>query len=122
MKYATAGCLFTLLLGVLLGGCDLSSDNDEAASTLDVWMVGATNDAAIRNAIVRQSTLFPYQFEQNSAQLNNLGARDIVVLATHFRSYPGELNIRRGTESKELYDQRVKNVIEIGRASCRERV
>ena len=52
------------------------------------------------------------KFEQNGADLNNLGARDVMVLATHFRSYPGQLNIRRGTESEELYDKRVKNVVD----------
>jgi len=108
MKYSAAGCI---LFTVLLGGCEFPSAN-KGPGALDVWAVGATNDAAIRNAIIRQSTLFPYQFEQNGADLNNLGARDVTVLATHFRSYPGQLNIRQGTESEELYKKRVKKVVD----------
>jgi hypothetical protein len=108
MKYRTVGCI---LFSVLLGGCGFSPAK-ERSGALDVWAVGATNDAAIRNAIIRQSTLFPYQFEQNGSDLNNLGARDVTVLATHFRSYPGQLNVRRGRESNELYEKRVKKVVD----------
>jgi hypothetical protein len=108
MKHSVVGCI---LFTVLLGGCE-SPTVSEDPGALDAWMVGATNDAAIRNAIIRQSTLFPYQFEQNGTDLNNLGARDVTVLATHFRSYPGQLNIRRGTESEELYKKRVKKVVD----------
>jgi hypothetical protein len=44
--------------------------------------------------------------------LNNLGQRDASVLASHFRLSPGQLNVRRGSESEELYDKRVKKVVE----------
>lgn len=106
MKYIAAS---SILFSVLLCGCDPPPPN-ATPRVIDAWTVGATNDAAIRNAIIRQSTLYPYQFEHNSAELNNLGARDVTVLATHFRSYPGKLSIRRGRESEELYDKRVKKV------------
>jgi len=107
MKYAAAGCV---LFALLLGGCE-PPPLDDGQTALDIWAVGATNDAAIRNAIIRQSTLFPYQFEANGADLNNLGMRDLRVLATHFKAYPGNMNVRRGPESQELYDQRVKRVV-----------
>ena len=107
MKYGAVGCV---LLALLLGGCEPPSP-DEGPGALDVWAVGATHDEAIRNAVIRQSTLFPYQFETNGDDLNSLGARDLRVLATHFRSYPGNVNVRRGSEPAELYDRRVKKVI-----------
>ena len=108
MKYCTTGFI---LLTVIIGGCQ-PPIADEGPRMLDVWMIGATNDAAIRNAIIRQKTLFPYQFEQDGADLNNLGLRDVVVLATHFRTNPGKLNIRRGAVSDELYRRRIDNVVE----------
>lgn len=108
MKYSVASCI---LFTVLLAGCDYHTEIEERRS-LDVWAVEATNDSAIRNAIIRQHTLFPYQFEQNGADLNDLGMRDAMVLSSHFKVYPGQLNIRQGTESRELYEMRVKKVVD----------
>lgn len=107
MRYSDIGCILFI---VLLSGCEVPPVRKEPGA-LDAWTVEATNDAAIRNAIIRQRTLFPYQFEPNGVDLNNLGQRDATVLASHFKSYPGQLNIRRGRESEELYDKRVKRVV-----------
>lgn len=101
------------LVTMFIGGCEYKSPpiSDRGLSAVDVWTIGATDDSAMRNAIIRQSTLYPYQFEENSPELNSLGARDLTVLATHFKSYPGKLNVRRGEESADMYKKRVETVV-----------
>ena len=76
----------------------------------DKWLAVTVQDAAVRNGILTQQTLYPYHFIENSAELNDLGAMDLAVLADHYRLYPGELGIRRGRTRAELYDARVKAV------------
>jgi hypothetical protein len=77
------------------------------------WLTQSIRDSAINNAIITQSTLFPYHFTPRSDQLNGLGTRDLGVLAEHFREAPGELNVRRGNVPEELYAQRVAKVQEM---------
>ena len=64
----------------------------------------------MNNAIIRQHTLFPYHFVVNSEYLNELGIRELGVLAAHYRNYPGDINIRKGDESNELYQHSVRTV------------
>jgi len=108
MKYYIAGCVVLLSL---LVGCE-PFETETGPIALDSWMVQATDDAAICNAIIRQHTLYPYQFIANSAELNALGARDATVLASHYKEYPGRLNVRRGPESDALYRKRVAKVVD----------
>jgi hypothetical protein len=74
------------------------------------WAIETVNDGAVRNAIVAQHTLYPYHFMDGSADLNELGRRDISVLASHFRRYPGQVNLRKGAEDGVVYQARAKNV------------
>src|SRR5207249_16097 len=53
-----------------------------------------------------------YHFENGSAELNELGERDLGVLADHFKSAPGDLNVHRGDAAQALYESRVKKVLE----------
>lgn len=80
----------------------------------------ATNTAIIQgyeaeqitDAIIRQHTLYPYHFVENSATFNELGWRDVRVLSAHFVSYPGPLNLRKGETPEVLYKARVKAVVD----------
>jgi hypothetical protein len=74
------------------------------------WAVQTVNDGAVRNAIIAQHTLYPYHFVQNSGELNELGRRDAGILASHFRRYPGQVNVRKGPEDGTMYQARVKAV------------
>jgi hypothetical protein len=76
----------------------------------DVQLITGVQDAAVINAILAQHTLFPYHFTLNADSLNELGQRDLAVMAEYFRAHPGDLNVRRGDESPSLYDARVKFV------------
>ncbi|MCE5325966.1 MAG: hypothetical protein LLG01_06080 [Planctomycetaceae bacterium] len=121
MKY----CLtISLLLGACLAGCgpdhpattcceELAIAGPESGpAVVDAWSVKAADDQAVRNAIVRQSALYPYHFEINSHLLSPLGQRDVAVLADHFRWAPGRLAMRRGDESTALYETRVQEVLD----------
>ena len=106
----------TLLLAALIASplaCEDPARNaDMDSSQMNRWLVAAVNDIAIRNAIIRQHTLFPYHFVVNGSDLNALGSRDLSVLVAHCREYPGQLNVRRGDADDGLYRQRVKTVRE----------
>ena len=71
-------------------------------------LIASYSDMAMQNAIVAQRTLYPYHFKTALADLNDLGRRDLAVLAEHFGQSPWDLNIRRATESLEIYQARVE--------------
>jgi hypothetical protein len=68
------------------------------------------NNESVDNGILAQHTLFPHHFVVNAARLNELGRRDLGVLARHFLTAPGEVNVRRGTVTAQLYEARVASV------------
>jgi hypothetical protein len=86
-----------------------------AACEAPVYPANGTGDlllaASLQRAIVVQSTLFPYHFVPGSAELNELGQRDLAVLARHFQGHAGALSVRRGDATPELEDARIKAVL-----------
>lgn len=103
-----------VLLGSVVVGCESPAPEPEdridthAANRL---MYEAIRDAAIKNAVIRQHTLYPYHFVQDSAQLNPLGLKELGVLISHCRENPGKFNVRRGGASDELYRSRLESVM-----------
>ena len=95
-------------------GCTLPErpQMDSPASALNVRIVRALNDAAIKNAVITQHTLYPYHFILNSAQLNELGAKDLGVLIGHYTNNRGTLNVRQGNVPPALYKARVATVVD----------
>jgi hypothetical protein len=107
MGLSTTACV--LLGAVALLGCKQDQKAAEDRVT-DAFFVRSVQDTAMKNAIIAQHTLFPYHFVPNGDDLNDLGKVDFNVLANHLREHPGELNVRRGDVTKELYEARVKRV------------
>ncbi|MHC4562275.1 MAG: hypothetical protein ACYS8X_05820 [Planctomycetota bacterium] len=103
--------LSLIALAVLVTGCEKQSfpgyHNSNQVGGVDPWAVESANDQAIQNAIVRQSTLFPYHFVEDSAELNYLGTRDMASLIRHYQEHPGRLNMRQGYVSRKLYHSRI---------------
>ncbi len=110
------------LLGIL-GGCAAEPKEPEpkepvADAELDVSartdksLVNAVHDQAVYNAIVTQHTFFPYHFISNGDALNELGQRDLGALADYYRQHPGDVIVRRGDATDELYDARVRHVLQ----------
>lgn len=105
---ASMGILCIALMGCEEQQVDLSPDQ----KLIDAKLVESVNNLAIENAIVSQHTLFPYHFVQNSPELNELGQRDLAVLADRFLENAGPLNIRKGSVPAELYEARVNHVVD----------
>ena len=100
---------------LVLAGCEANQTTEPKA--VNPWLVNTVNDMAVRNAIIRQQALFPYHFVVNGAQLNDLGKQDLDVLASHYRDNPGQLVVRQGDASEELYAARVQAVVEAMRGA-----
>ena len=80
---------------VLMVGCEDQAEK-QSKKNLDVELVNTLNNIGVENAIITQHTLYPYHFGVDAGELNELGQRDLMVLARHFKDHPGILNIRRG--------------------------
>jgi hypothetical protein len=82
------------------------------ASDLDARLVKEIESPEMSGAVITEHTLYPYHFIADSPALNELGERDMQVLAVHFRGKSGDLNVRRGSASKELYNARIAGVLD----------
>ncbi len=108
MKLLHAGII--CLACVLIVGCEDQQAKKQTEKNLDVELVNTVNNLQVENAIITQHTLYPYHFETDGAGLNDLGQRDLMVLAKHFKEQPGVLNVRKGETGAELYTARVAQV------------
>ena len=104
----TAFVIELALLCVFLGSCTHREPVNEGQ--MNAGLITAYNDTAMENAIIVQHSLYPYHFVNNSDQLNELGRRDLSVLAKHFKEYPGRLDISRDGTSGTLYQARLAYV------------
>ncbi len=77
---------------------------------LNAWMVQTWHDVSIRQAVIEHHTLYPHEFIESSALLNELGQRTVKILADQYRQHPGPVVIRQGGVSDELYQARVQQV------------
>ncbi len=110
MKLLHAGII--CLACVLLVGCEEQQAKKQTEKNLDVELVNTVNNIQVENAIIVQHTLYPYHFVTDGSSLNELGEKDLAVLAKHFKEYPGVLNVRKGDSSDELYKARIAQVQE----------
>lgn len=100
------------LLCLALAGqaCRSSYDPSGPVGVRNMWAAKEIHQAALHQAILAQSTLYPYHFVNGAAALNELGWRDLQVLAEHFVTHGGALSVRHGNASEELYAERVQAV------------
>ncbi len=105
MRSLTATSL--ALAALTVGACNSPQWPEPSRTTMNSWSVDEYHRDSIEAAIVSQHTIYPYHFVQNGAALNELGVRDVMVLARHYRDNPGELNLRRAGAEGELYDDRL---------------
>ena len=108
MKKSLSLCSSLLALATL--GCATEAPHKFLEGNDNMWVSDWFRTASVHEAIITQSTLYPYQFATGSAQLNDLGRQALDVLAKHLKENPGRLNVHRGPESQELYEARVAHV------------
>ena len=106
----TAFVIELALLCVFLCSCNNTHRKPVNEGQMNAGLITAYNDTAMENAIIVQHSLYPYHFVNNSDQLNELGRRDLSVLAKHFKEYPGQLDISRDGTSESLYQARLAYV------------
>ena len=99
----------------LVGGCssrkaDVKEKPEVDQVQADKWFVTSATDTAVKNGIIAQHTLYPYHFVNDSAQLNELGMKELGILADHYKANAGQLNVRQGNSSDELYKARLQTV------------
>lgn len=112
MKWMTAIAVTFTALGAV--ACESSPKPEylgDEERELNSAMVSSYLIDQSDNAVLRQQTLYAYHFLPNTAELTELGARDVGVLANHYRFHPGHLNIRRQGAGDELYAARCAAVM-----------
>ena len=95
----------------ILGGCqDAISMDPESDAALDISLAESARSRPIKEAVIAHHVLYPYHFVSNAAELNELGLRDVAIMAEHFSNHPGSINIRRQDMPAALFQARVEAV------------
>lgn len=103
--------LVALMLTAIVVGCDNKDPYvDENARLMDQVMVDVNRTQPIDQAVIVQHTLYPYHFFEGKDVLNDVGCRDLRLIADYYRESGVPLNVQRGGVSQELYDARVRSV------------
>jgi hypothetical protein len=105
--------LSAVLLCLALGATACSSTSYSQGGPTGIrnmWAGEHIRNAALRQAVLSQSTLYPYHFVVGAAELNELGWRDMEILAAHYALHGGGLSVRRGDAGEELYGERLRSV------------
>jgi len=105
----------TLLLSACLlasAGCNepqpvYVGDNERP---MNEAMIRMYTGRSTEQAVVRQQTLYDYHFISGSADLSNVGERDLETLARHYNDHAGTLNVRQGGVDDDLYNRRIQTV------------
>ena len=92
------------------GGCNSPEWPTQRRNEMNAWAIEQYNRDSVRAGIIRQHTIYPYHFVADSAELNELGMRDVGVLADHYRDHPGTVIVRQLGAHQELYDARLAMV------------
>jgi hypothetical protein len=105
------GGVVVCLSMVIVAGC--AEDMTESAENrdMDKALVQTLTNIGVENAVIAEHTLYPHHFVLDSDRLNELGERDLAILARHFSEQPGTLNIRRDRTPPSLYEARIAHVI-----------
>ncbi len=105
-------CAITVcLMCVWVAGCHHNAAQPASETNLDAALVKTINNIGVENAIISQHTLYCYHFTTDGAELNELGSRDLAVLARHFAKHAGTLNVQRGEADEKLYQARIASVM-----------
>lgn len=80
--------------------------SDAAQLEADKHFTREPFDDQVAQGVIRQHTLFDWQFESGSAKLTALGRRDVKILAGAMRDGGGSISVRRGSADDRLYTAR----------------
>jgi hypothetical protein len=103
--------LAAVLVAASLGACRSEHEQGRLEGTAAMRSGEQIRAAAIERAIVAQRTLYSYHFEIGSPELNELGRRDLGVLARHLTQAGGRIVLARGEADEGLYRTRAERVL-----------
>lgn len=112
MSRAIPALLTVAAIGV---GCaqqpeqQVTFDNTERGDT-NAWVVESLFDRQVEAGVVQHRSIYARHFLEGTATLNQRGARDVKILAKHFRTGGGTINVPRDGAGDELYEARVESV------------
>ncbi len=113
---------FALMLApVALTGCGSAPPAVDTPGVSEMWVAPWIQEATANEAILREGTVYAYQFILESAELNDAGRRVVGVLGEHYAAHGGTVRIQQGDAPDDLYAARVATVLrslgELGVAS-----
>ena len=105
-----------VLCAVAMTGCkyfeperDLTSPQRRRAANEEITRLPF--EEQVRNAVIRQHTIFPHHFVSGTDELNTIGERDLRILADHYTDHPGgPLQVRSEGSCCKLDEARVAAV------------
>ncbi|MCE5228585.1 hypothetical protein LLG95_03185 [bacterium] len=105
---------WTLLMFAILlaSGCKEWSKPTVADDQRDRRVVVSLIDEQAAQAIQRQRAIYPFYFITGTAELNDLGRRDLIVLADIQRQSPGVVHVYRDREAPGLHAARLRAIRE----------
>jgi hypothetical protein len=96
---------------LLLVGCSETMQEGPDKGRINAELVTSLHDIQGENAVIHQHVLFPYHFIDNGAELNELGQRDMAILAERFGEHPGLLTLSQSDTPSSLYAARVHMIV-----------
>ena len=106
-----------LPLTLLLAACTTPEKDFEDRAIRNMWVGDHMRNAAIEQAVLTERALYPHHFEAYSDGLSQLGRRDLGILSDHLAENPGQLAVKRGSASNELYASRIVTVKSVLKAA-----
>ncbi len=86
---------------------------DAQRSATNAWTVRSYLEQQSANAVVTEGTIYPHHFLTGTAKLNDLGQRSVRQIASHGVPDAGRINIRRGSETPQLYRDRIETIKQV---------
>jgi hypothetical protein len=110
MIATTAAAALLAVAGCQHKAADASADRTPDERTLNTLMVKTAYDQNERNAIIAERTIYDHHFRPASAELNDLGLRQVRILADAYHDQAVRVSVARADASDDLYRRRLDAV------------
>jgi len=107
---ATTAAALLAVAGCQHKAAEATADRTPDEQTLNTLMVKTAYDQNERNAIIAERAIYGHHFRPASAELNNLGLRQVRILADAFHDQAVQVHVARADASDELYRRRLDAV------------
>jgi len=102
-------CALAAVIGCGTVGDDYVYQNEPERRAYNQEMIKSFENEQVVNGVITQQTIYPHQFHAQSPSLTELGERDLLMLADHFKEHVlpnlGETNVLREVKVYFDYDK-----------------